>query len=233
MDTPTRALVIGAHPDDADFGAGGLIALWASQGCEVTVACVTDGDSGGFDDAVPRSEVPEIRREEQRAAAAELGAKDVRFLGRPDGFVTVDRDLRRDLARLVREVRPQAVVTHSPERNYRFVFLYHPDHLATGAAVLAAVYPDARNAFAFPDLDLEPWEVPQVWLFGGPQDDTAVDVTDVFEAKVRACSAHDSQTPMLDRSVEAELRDHLGRTAAEHGLPEGRLAEAYQVLNTA
>ena len=233
MDTPTRALVIGAHPDDADFGAGGLIALWASQGCEVTVVCVTDGDSGGFDASVPREDVPGIRRAEQQAAAEALGATSCVFLGRPDGFVTVDRDLRRDLTRIVREVRPEVVVTHAPERNYRFVFLYHPDHLATGAAALAAVYPDARNEFAFPELGLPTWEVPQVWQFGGPADDTAVDVTDVFEAKVRACSAHDSQTPMLDRSVEDELREHLGRTAVEHGLPEGRLAEAYRVVPTA
>ena len=233
MDTPTRALVIGAHPDDADFGAGGLVALWTSRGCAVTVVCVTDGDSGGFDPDVPRQDVPGLRRDEQRAAAAELGVTDVRFLGRPDGFVVADVDLRRELARLVRELRPEVVVTHAPERNYRFVYLYHPDHLATGAAALAAVYPDARNAFAFPELGLEPWTVPAVWQFGGPVDDLAVDVTDVFEAKVRACSAHDSQTPMLDRSVEAELRDDLGRTAREHGLPEGRLAESYRVLDTA
>lgn len=233
MSTPTRALVIGAHPDDADFGAGGLIATWTAQGCAVTVVCVTDGDSGGFDPSTPRDQVPELRRDEQRAAARELGTDDVRFLGRPDGFVVVDADLRRDLARIIREVRPEAVVTHAPERNYRFVYLYHPDHLATGAAALAAVYPDARNEFAFPELGLEPWKVPAVWLFGGPDDDTAVDVTDVFDAKVRACSAHDSQTPMLDRSVEAELREHLGRTAVEHGLTEGRLAEAYRVVDTA
>ena len=233
MSTPTRALVVGAHPDDADFGAGGLIATWTAAGCDVTVLCVTDGDSGGFDPDTPREDVPGMRRDEQRAAARELGVTDVRFLGRPDGFVVADADLRRDLARVIREVRPEVVVTHAPERNDRFVFLYHPDHLATGAAVLAAVYPDARNAFAFPELDLEPWEVQQVWQFGGPEDDTAVDVTDAFEAKVRACSAHDSQTPMLDRSVEAELREHLGRTAQEHGLPEGRLAESYRVVDTA
>jgi len=232
VDTPTRALVIGAHPDDADFGAGGLVALWTSRGCAVTVVCVTDGDSGGFDPDVPREDVPGLRRGEQRAAAAELGVTDVRFLGRPDGFVVADVDLRRELARLVRELRPEVVVTHAPERNYRFVYLYHPDHLATGAAALAAVYPDARNAFAFPELGLEPWTVPAVWQFGGPVDDLAVDVTDVFEAKVRACSAHDSQTPMLDRSMEAELREDLGRTAREHGLPEGRLAESYRVLDT-
>ena len=233
MATPTRALVVGAHPDDADFGAGGLIALWASQGCEVTVVCVTDGDSGGFDADVPREDVPRIRRAEQQAAADALGVKECVFLGRPDGFVTVDADLRRDLARVIREVRPEAVVTHAPERNYRYVFLYHPDHLATGAATLAAVYPDARNEFAFPELGLPVWSVPQVWLFGGPDDDHAVDVTDVFAVKVAACSAHGSQTPMLDRSVEAELRDHLGRTAGEHGLAEGRLAEAYRVVDTA
>ena len=230
---PARALVVGAHPDDADFGAGGLIAAWAAHGCEVTVVCVTDGDGGGFDASVAREDVPGIRRAEQQAAADVLGAKECVFLGRPDGAVEADQALRRDLARVIRERRPEAVVTHAPERNYRFVYLYHPDHLATGAAVLAAVYPDARNEFAFPDLGLPTWEVAQVWQFGGPEDDTAVDVTDVFEAKVRACSAHDSQTPMLDRSVEEELREDLGRTAAEHGLPEGRLAEAYRVVSTA
>lgn len=233
MDSPSRALVIVAHPDDADFGAGGLIALWASAGCEVTVVCVTDGDSGGFDETVARAAVPGIRRAEQQAAADALGVKQCHFLGRPDGWVTVDRDLRLELTRLIRQVRPEAVVTHAPERNYRFVFLYHPDHLATGAAALAAVYPDARNPFAFPELDVPVWKVPQVWQFGGPSEDIAVDVTAVFEAKVRACSAHDSQTPMLDRSVEQELRDMLGRTAMEHGLPEGRLAEAFRVLDTA
>ena len=236
---PARALVVGAHPDDADFGAGGLIAVWASQGCEVTVVCVTDGQSGGFDDEVDRADVPGIRQQEQRDAAQALGVSDVRFLGRLDGWVEVDRSLRLELARIIREVRPEAVVTHSPDRDYRFVYLYHPDHLATGAAVLAAVYPDARNAFAFPpeELDLPLWEVPALWLFGGPQDPNradvvAVDVTDVFDAKVAACSAHDSQTPMLDRGVAEELRSHLGRTASEHGLAAGRLAEAYQVVDT-
>lgn len=234
MTTPARALFVGAHPDDADFGAGGLLATWAAAGCSVTVVCVTDGDSGGFDAAVPRADVPRIRRAEQQAAAAALGISDVRFLGRPDGWVTVDRALRLELARLVRELRPEAVVTHAPERSYRFVYFSHPDHLAVGTATLTAVYPDARNAFAFPpeELDLPPWEVPAVWLFGGPVDDTVVDVTDVFDEKVRACSAHDSQTPMLDRSVKEELREHMAGTAAEHGLPGGRLAEAYRVLDT-
>ncbi|MCW2614443.1 MAG: LmbE family protein [Frankiales bacterium] len=231
--TPARALVIAAHPDDADFGAGGLIATWTAGGCEVTVVCVTDGDSGGFDADVAREDVPGIRRSEQRAAADALGVRECVFLGRSDGWVVVDRGLRLELARTIRRVRPEVVVTHAAERGYRFVYLYHPDHLATGAAALAAVYPDARNEFAFPELDLAPWEVQQVWQFGGPEDTHAVDVTDVFDAKMKACSAHDSQTPMLDRSVEDELREHLGRTAVEHGLPAGRLAEAFRVVDTA
>lgn len=235
MDIPSRAVVVGAHPDDADFGAGGLLALWAAHGCDVTVVCVTEGGAGGFDDDVPRDQVPVLRRQEQEQAAKALGASRCVFLGRSDGLVRADPALRRDLARVLREVRPEAVVTHAPERDYRFVYLYHPDHLATGAAALAAVYPDARNAFAFPELreeGLEPWVVPQVWLFGGPAAGTAVDVTDVFEAKLAACEAHTSQAPMLDRSVREELLDTLGRTAREHGLPEGRLAEAFQVVDT-
>jgi LmbE family N-acetylglucosaminyl deacetylase len=236
MDVPSRAVVIGAHPDDADYGAGGLLALWAKQGCEVTVVCVTEGGAGGFDDDVPRERVPALRRQEQEQAAQALGAARCVFLGRSDGLVQADPELRRDLARVLRHVRPEAVVTHAPERDYRFVYLYHPDHLATGAAALAAVYPDARNAFAFPELreeGLEPWVVPQVWLFGGPGADTAVDVTDVFEAKLAACEAHASQTPMLEGTVREELLDELGRNAREHGLPEGRLAETYQVVRTA
>ena len=232
-DTPARALVIAAHPDDADFGAGGLIAGWTAAGCQVTVVCVTDGDSGGFDASVARQDVPGIRRSEQQAAADALGVSECVFLGRPDGWVAVDRELRLELARVIRRVRPEVVVTHAAERNYRFVYLYHPDHLATGAAALAAVYPDARNEFAFPELELAPWEVAQVWQFGGPEDNLAVDVTDVFDAKVKACSAHDSQTPMLDGGVEEQLRADLGRTAAEHGLPAGRLAEAFRVIDTA
>ncbi len=234
---PTRALVIAAHPDDADYGCGGLLAGWARNGCEITVACVTDGGSGGFDDEMERAQVPVLRRQEQQAAADALGVRHVVFLGRLDGFVTVDADLRRDLARVVRQVRPEVVVTHSPERNYRFYYLYHTDHLATGAAALTAVYPDARNAFAFPELrsdeGLEPWEVPQVWLFGDPAPDRAVDVTDDFDAKVAACNAHSSQTPMLDGSVADVLRGSLAETAREQGMPTGRLAEVYRVLLTA
>ncbi|MHB8452379.1 MAG: PIG-L deacetylase family protein, partial [Mycobacteriales bacterium] len=174
-----RALVITAHPDDVDFGAGGTVASWTKAGVEVTYCVVTDGDAGGFDPAVPRSAIPAIRQAEQRAAAAELGVSDVRFLGYPDGRLAVSFELRRDLARVIRQVRPQRVLASSPVRNLARIQASHPDHLAAGEAALCAVYPDARNPFAHPELlaeeGLDPWIVPEVWLMGSPDADHYVD----------------------------------------------------------
>ncbi len=143
-----RVLVVTAHPDDVDFGAAGTVATWTDAGYEVTYCIVTDGDAGGFDPDVPRSEIAGIRQAEQRAAAAEVGVTDVRFLGYPDGRLYVTHELRRDISRVIREVRPQRVVTQSPDRNYARIYASHPDHLATGEAVLCAVYPDARTGCA-------------------------------------------------------------------------------------
>lgn len=159
-----RALVVVAHPDDADFWAGGTMAVWAAAGVAVTYLVLTDGDAGGFDDATPRGQVPRIRREEQLAAAAVLGVEDVRFLGRPEGSLTPSAELRREVVRVVRQVRPQRVVTGSPEWNWgRFRTSCHADHRATGELALTAVYPEAQNEFAHPELlrdeGLAPWEV--------------------------------------------------------------------------
>ena len=117
-ETIERALVVVAHPDDIDFGAAGTIAGWTSQGIAVTYLICTDGDAGGFDPAVPRHEIGGIRQEEQRAAAKEVGVEEVIFLGYPDGQLTPSFDLRRDISRVIRQVRPQRVLTSSPERWY-------------------------------------------------------------------------------------------------------------------
>src|SRR4051812_4156380 len=162
-----RALVITAHPDDVDFGSAGTIAGWTAAGISVTYCVITDGDAGGFDRAVPRSDIGGIRRAEQEAAAKEVGVDDVRFLGYPDGRLTVSLELRRDLARVIREVRPHRVVCQSPERNMLRLPASHPDHLAAGEAALCAIYPDARNPFAHPEIaDLEAWTVPETWVMG-------------------------------------------------------------------
>ena len=224
-----------AHPDDIDFGASGSVAGWTDAGIEVTYCLVTDGDAGGFDREVPREEIPRIRRAEQIAAAAVVGVTDVRFLGYPDGRLTPSLELRRDLSRVIRQVRPQRVVCQSPERNWASVYASHPDHRAAGEATLDAVYPDARNPFAHPELlqeeGLEPHIVHEVWVMGGPQPDHYVDVTDQFERKVAALREHRSQLTDPTGEPPAVLRDLMRRNAEAGGLTEGRLAEAFKVVH--
>src|SRR3984885_15093161 len=197
-----RVLSITAHPDDVDFGAAGTVARWTEAGIEVIYCVVTDGDAGGSDEDFPREEMPALRRAEQTAAAKCVGVHDVRFLGYPDGRVEATLDLRRDLARGIRQGRPDRVVCPRPERNYARTGASHPDHRAVGSAALDAVYPDARNPFAFPELRdreaLAPWKVSEVWIAGGPAPNRYVDVTATFPRKIAALRAHQSQTGQMD-----------------------------------
>jgi LmbE family N-acetylglucosaminyl deacetylase len=232
----SRVLVIAAHPDDVDFGAAGTIAGWTDAGIEVTYCVVTDGGAGGYDEDFPRAEVPALRRAEQVAAAKCVGVHDVRFLGYPDGVVEATLDLRRDLARVIRQVRPDRVVCPSPERNYARMPPSHPDHRAVGSAALDAVYPDARNPFAFRELreqeGLAPWTVREVWISGSPSPAHFVDVTATFGRKLAALRAHVSQTGQM-ADLEERIRTMLSRNADRGGLPEGQLAEAFQILDSA
>lgn len=225
-----RALVLMAHPDDVDFGCGGTIAAWTEAGIEVVYCIATAGDAGGFDLSVPREQIPAIRQAEQRAAAAEVGVSDVRFLDHRDGAVVHGPDLVRDITRVIRQTRPQRVLCPSPERNYRRMPASHPDHRAVGGASLDAIYPAARNPFAFPELrleeGLEDWVVPEVWLTAHPEPDHYVDVTDSFGSKLAALRAHVSQTGHM-ADLEGMLRGWLTANAQAAGLPDGRLAEAY------
>ena len=233
-----RALCVLAHPDDVDFGSAGTVASWTAAGTEVTYCIVTDGDAGGFDPAVPRSEIPGIRRAEQVAAAAACGVTDVRFLGYKDGSLEPTQDLRRDISRVIRQVRPQRVLTTSPERFWDRIGASHPDHMTVGESTLRAVYPDARNPFAFPELladeGLEAWTVSEVWLGASPRTDHAVDVTDVVDRKWTALGSHVSQ---VGHWPEGRMQEFVGgwmrQTAARFDLPEGRLAEAFHVVHTA
>jgi len=227
-----RALVITAHPDDVDFGAAGTVATWTDSGVKVSYCVVTDGDAGGFDANVPRERIGPIRRDEQRAAATEAGVSDVYFLGYPDGRLVVSFELRRDLARVIREVRPQRVVCQSPERNMVRIYASHPDHLAAGEAAVSAVYPDARNPFAYPDLaDLEAWTVPELWVMGSERTNRYVDITDVFERKKAALRAHVSQMEGID-DLDALLKGWNGENARVAGMPEGHYAEGFWVMDT-
>ncbi len=227
-----RVVVVTAHPDDVDFGAAGTVATWTSAGLEVTYLVCTDGQAGGFDDDLDRSEIPRIRRAEQEAAAAEVGVRDVRFLGHEDGAVETTPDLVREITRVIRDVAPQRVLGPSPERDWAFLGRSHPDHLAVGEAVVRAVYPVARNPYAFPELrreGLEAWTVHDLWLMGHPSAAHAVNVSDVFERKLAAILSHKSQHPDPDR-IEPRMRMFLGANARSNGLPDGRLAESFFVV---
>lgn len=227
-----RALVITAHPDDVDFGAAGTVAQWTDAGIKVTYCVITDGDAGGFDPAVPRSAIGGIRRDEQRAAGSEVGVSDITFLGYPDGRLSVTFDLRRDLARVIREVRPQRVLCQSPERHMVRIPASHPDHLAAGEAALCAVYPDARNPFAYEELaGLDAWAVPETWIMAMERVNRYVDITDTFERKMAALRAHASQHPDPAR-LDPLVREWNGANAKAGGLPDGRLAEAFWVMET-
>lgn len=235
-DAVERALVVTAHPDDVDFGAAGTVATWTAAGVEVTYCVCTDGDAGGFDPDVDRADIPGIRRAEQEAAAKVVGVSDVRFLGYRDGRLEPTQELRRDISRVIRQVRPQRVLIQSPDRNWDRIQASHPDHLAAGAAAIAAVYPDARNPFAHPELlddeRLEPWTVEELWVSAHPSTNHVVDITDTFARKLAALRAHTSQTSHMD-DLEATMRTWFADTARRAGLPEGRLAEAFHVVSTA
>jgi LmbE family N-acetylglucosaminyl deacetylase len=236
VDVPERALVVMAHPDDADFSCAGTVALWTRAGTEVVYLMVTDGEAGGDALTLDSSEIAAMRREEQRRAAAEVGVKDVRFLGYPDGRVEATLDLRRDIARVIRQVRPERVVIPSPERDWDSVAASHPDHMATGEASINAVFPDARNPHAHRELlheeGLTAWTVPEVWVVGGPTPHHYSDITDVFERKVAALAAHESQIGDI-AELEPMLRQWMAANAAEGELPEGHLAEVFRIVRTA
>jgi len=229
-----RLLVVMAHPDDVDFGSAGTIAKLTAHGVAVTYCLVTDGDAGGSDRAMSRAEMASTRRKEQTAAAAAVGVHDLIFLGHPDGRLESSLQLRRELSEVIRRVQPRVVLTQSPIRNLDRIYASHPDHLAVGEAAICAVYPDARNPFAFPELleaGLEPWSVDEIWISGHPDPDTPVDVTEFVEQKLQALMCHISQH--LDpAATEQRVRQWMAITATSLGLPEGSCAEAFRVVNS-
>jgi LmbE family N-acetylglucosaminyl deacetylase len=233
-DTVERVLVVTAHPDDVDFSSAGTIATWTDAGIAVTYCVCTDGQAGGFDADVPRERMPGIRREEQRAAAEIVGVHDVRFLGHVDGELEATRDLVREIVRVIRDVRPQRVLLPNPERWWDRIGASHPDHMAAGEAAIRAVYPFARNPFAFPELladGLEPWIVEQVWVMAVPDPTVFIDVTDTFDRKIDAIMAHTSQHPEPEK-VRGWVSEWLAGNAASGGLAQGRLAEAFRAHRT-
>ena len=236
LDGVERVLVVVAHPDDCDFGCAGTTATWTAKGVDVSYCIITDGQAGGFDLSISRSDMAKIRRREQTAAAKVVGVTQIAFLGYPDGELAVTHQLRLDITRVIRERRPQRVLCQSPERNWERIFASHPDHLAAGEATLCAVYPDARNPFAHPSLladGLEPHTVPEVWIMaaGGGGANVYVDITDSIERKIEALRCHESQIPEW-KPTEERIRQWAAGNAQAAGMPDGSFAESFRRVNT-
>jgi LmbE family N-acetylglucosaminyl deacetylase len=222
-----RALVVISHPDDGEFGAAPTIAQLTAAGARVDYVVTTDGGKGTEDPNVTPEELSATRMAEQRAAADILGVSEIVHLGYPDGYLTPSLDLRRDITRQIRRFRPDLVITQNPMRRLDHnPFIGHPDHLATGEATLASVYPAARDHLHFPELwrdeQLEPWKVRQVLLTGVEEPNLWLDVADTFEVGVRALLAHASQ---VDPETVTERVRERARTIGE---PQGiGLAQAF------
>lgn len=227
-------LAVGAHPDDLDFGAAATLGGLTAAGVQVVQCIVTDGDAGGFDSDGPET-MTARRHAEQRAAAAALGIDQVLFLGERDGYLEPDHRVQKALVRVMRQVRPDVVLSLHPERDWERMQRSHPDHLACGEAVVRACYPAVENPYAYPELlqeeGLEAFRIRHLLLYGGPQSrtNTAVDVTGWEDVKLRALDAHLSQHPDVEGMrafVRRQLQDQFSRAG---GAGRGS-AEAFHLV---
>jgi LmbE family N-acetylglucosaminyl deacetylase len=226
-----RAVVVFAHPDDAEFGTAGTVAAWAKAGTEVEYVSVTDGSAGSNEPGVTREELREIRRAEQEAACEVLGVKDCVFLDVPDGMVEPTLDLRRAVTRVVRRVRPDVLVAPDPTRYWddERRYVNHPDHRAVGQVCMAVVNPDSSTRPQFPELldeGLEPFEIPYLWIptYDG-EADMFVDISDTIEAKIQALQCHKSQ--IHDWPVDDWIRERARKRGEARGL---KYAESFRTF---
>jgi len=219
-----RVMVVTAHPDDSEFGAGGTVAKLAKQGCEVTYVIVTNGNKGSSDRTMSPERLAKIREEEQRNAARALGVERVEFLGYPDCELEDTRDLRRDITRQIRRWRPDLLITQNPHRTYN-LYASHRDHRITAGAVLDCVYPLARDHMAFPELlpEVEPHKVREIHVMQWENPHLVVDISDTMDLKLKALACHASQLGNFP-AVEKRVRER----SAELGKPKGyAYAEAF------
>ena len=247
----TVYLVVAAHPDDPDFGVAGTAARLIREGHAVHYLMVTSGDAGSEDPTQSAEELVSIREAEQQASGRILGLSGVHFLRFPDGELQPTLELRKAIVRVMRQVQADVVLCQDPRSlvDDDGTYLNHPDHRAAGQAALDAAFPAAGNPRAFRDLffdeGLEAHKVKEVWLYftGGQHVNHFVDITETFDLKIEALSAHESQigewarsgglrTLMTKWAEEAATRHNLGFKYAEgfqRIILEGEPAEAAAV----
>ena len=225
-----RAMVVVAHPDDAEWGCAGTVAKWCAEGWEVVYVLCTDGSKGSEDPEMTSGRLVEIRKQEQLDAGKVLGLKDIVFLGYEDSMLEPTLELRRDIAREIRRHRPDVLICMNPVRSVDGEgYLGHPDHFASGEAALSAVFPSSRDRLTFPELlreGLEPHKVKEVWMmFHGDTADKFVDVSAYMDTAVDALKAH--QTQVSEEDAEVGMRQWRNSTGQKVGF---EFAEAFKVF---
>jgi len=227
-----RVLVILAHPDDPEFFCGATLARWAQAGHEITYFLLTCGDKGRNENNIhiPGDELCALRHQEEIAAAAVLGVRQVHFLDREDGYLVPDLELRREVVRVIRQHKPDILVTCDPQNLFATYGLNHPDHRAAGQVVLDAVFPAAGNELFFPELVKEgfiPHTPKEVWASLTSQPNTVIDVTATWETKINALKHHASQIgdPL---KLEERMRS---RHTEDSTLENPRYEEKFRVIN--
>ncbi len=228
----SRALAVVAHPDDLEYGTAGAIARWTDQGKLVTYCLVTSGEAGI--DTMRPEDARAIREVEQRRAAALVGVETVDFLGFPDGVLEYGVELRREIAKVVRQYRPDVVITSNFRATYSGEYLNQADHIAVGRATLDAVR-DAGNRWVFPEHiedGLQPWGGVKVVLAGGsPESRHGVDVSATYERGLASLRAHEAYLAALRPDQDpTEMLDGMGRAVgARLGCTYGVPFELYRV----
>ncbi|HUD05943.1 MAG TPA: PIG-L deacetylase family protein [Candidatus Saccharimonadales bacterium] len=229
---PKVVLAVAAHPDDFeyfDFGIAGTIAKWVKDGSKAFYLILTNGNKGSSNRALNCAEIQKIRQQEQRAAGNVLGLSDVFFCNYEDGLLMVNADVKRDIVRIIRKVRPDVVITTDPSILYSLSrgIVNHSDHRAAGEATIDAVYPLSRDHLSFPELlhdeKLEPHRVSTLLLSNFEQQNYYVDISNEFDTRIKALAEHKSQ--ILDfGTIEGQIR----ATASELGAKVGaKYAEGY------
>lgn len=231
---PRSVLVVAPHPDDAEFMCGGSLAHWHSLGASIHFLLITDGTGGSRDPNQTPAQLAEIRHAEQRNAARILGSDDVTFLGYVDGRVEPTLELRLEIARVIRRVRPDAVVVQDPMFRYSATYINHPDHVAVGNATLAAIMPVANTRLSALELieeGLEPHDVSEVYLSGAAAPTVWVPLTDDdIQRKLQSLREHKSQLGDWDaEQMVREWATENAKQAREHGI-ECEYAEAFTLI---
>ena len=233
MTQTERVLVVGAHSDDVDFSSAGTMIKWAREGKEIYYLICTDGDKGGTRNDLTANELMTVRRAEQEEAAAIVGVKKVFFLGHSDGELVAGQELKKEIVRIIRQVRPNKVFSFDPGNNsFDGFFLFHSDHRAVAISVFDAIYPAAKNRLYFPELlseGLEPHKVQELYMFGSDRPNVCIDISDVIDLKIKALRCHRSQFEGDRADMIEEFVRQRGKNSSND--PAIEYAESFRIIS--